>query len=139
MPKKALFAAHVIAHSTTPMPSSHAAIVYWIVSRPVTGRVKKKQASAPITGSTVGVTKCLRSIGSRRSTSTAMLTTVNTASSSRAVVPPRAGTTSLSLVLTKEMSPKAMVVVNTIATHGVRRPRCTHPSTGGRTSWRDMP
>ena len=52
-------------------------------------------------GSTVGVTKCSRSIGSLRSTSTAMLTMVKTPSSSSAVVPPSAGTTWLSLVLTK--------------------------------------
>ncbi|WP_280493303.1 acyl-CoA dehydrogenase family protein, partial [Nocardia asiatica] len=40
----------------------------------------------------VGVLKCLCATGSRRSTSTATLTTVNTASSSSAVVPPSSGT-----------------------------------------------
>ena len=35
--------------------------------------------------------------------------------------------------------PKAIAVVNRMATHGVRRDLCTQPSTGGRTSWRAMP
>lgn len=62
--------------------------------RPVHGPTKNAQASAPTTGSTVGATKCLRLIGSRRSTSTHTFTMANTASSSD-VVPPRAETTSL--------------------------------------------
>ncbi len=68
-----------------------------------------------------------------------MSTIVKSPSSSSAVVPPSAETTGLSLVLTKEISPKAIAVVNTMATHGVRRPRWTQPSTGGSTSWRAMP
>ena len=57
-----------------------------------------------------------------------MLTTVKTANSSSAVVPP--STLSWS---TKINRPKARAVVNRIATHGVRRPSSTRPSTGGST------
>ena len=75
-----------------------------------------------MTGSTVGVRKWSASTGSLRSTSTATLTTVNTISSSSAVVPPSAGTAP-----TKVISPKASAVVNRIAVVGVRRCR-VHPA-----------
>ena len=55
-----------------------------------------------MTGITVGALKCLCSTRSRRSTSTAMLTTVKTQSSSRAVVPPSAVRSA------NQISPKAI-------------------------------
>ncbi len=71
---------------------------------------------------------------SLRSTSTATLTTANTASSSSDVVPPSVEMAeSFANAVTYRMSPKAIVVVNKIATHGVRRDGCTVPSTGGST------
>ena len=61
------------------------------------------------------------------------MTTANTPSSSRAVVPPRVATASGLPNETKTINPKASAVVKTIATHGVRRVGCTLPSTGGST------
>ena len=86
-------------------------------------------------GSGVGARKCLLSTGSRRSTRQQMLTTVNTASNSSAVVPPSRLSWLLALdeLPTKISSPTAIAVVNKIATHGVRRPSSTRPSTGGST------
>ncbi|KMS85691.1 hypothetical protein ACZ91_40920 [Streptomyces regensis] len=53
------------------------------------------------------------------------MTTANTTSSSNAVVPP---STSMSTVDTRTI---AMTLVNTIATHGLRRNGCTVPNTFG--------
>ena len=63
-----------------------------------------------------------------------MLTTVKTPSSSSAVVPPSA-----LICPTKVIRPTASAVVNRIATHGVRRPGSTRPSTGGSTRWWAIP
>jgi hypothetical protein len=84
-------------------------------------------------GMTVGALKCLCSTRSRRSTSTATFTTVKTQSSSRAVVPPSAVRSA------NQISPKAINVVKTMPTHGVRRVRCTRPSTLGSTRSLAMP
>ena len=105
-----------------PMPIRTPAISYWIGLRPVHGPAKKAQDKAPRTGRTVGVRKCLCSTGSRRSTSTATFTTVKTHSSSRAVVPPSAGTSP-----TKVISPNASRVVNPIAMIG-RAAGCVDPA-----------
>ena len=80
-----------------------------------------------------GARKCGWSTGSRRSTSTAMLTMVNTPSSSSAVVPP---SSVMSTVITR-MS--AMTLVKMIETHGVRRPGCTRPKIAGSIRSLDIP
>ena len=79
-----------------------------------------RSIAAPSTGTNVGARKCSWSTLSLRSTSTATLTTVNTHSSSSAVVPPSAGTSP-----TKEISAKASSVVK--HDRDVRRaPGCMH-------------
>ena len=66
---------------------------------------------------------------------TAMLTTVKTASSSSAVVPPsRVIESASSHLVTAMIRPNAISVVKMIDTHGVRRPSCTSPRTRGSTS-----
>src|SRR3712207_3265914 len=82
----------VTPQRTTPIASRIPAIRYCSAGRPAHGVARYAQASAPTTGSTVGVRKWSASTRSRRSTRTATLTTVKTMSSSRAVVPPSAGT-----------------------------------------------
>ncbi|CAM5719321.1 hypothetical protein SHIRM173S_01212 [Streptomyces hirsutus] len=77
---------------------------------------------------------------SRRSTRTERLTPANTVSRSSDVVPPSKATTGLSgSSETKVMRPKAMAVVNRIATCGVRRTACTLDREGGSTPCLLMP
>jgi hypothetical protein len=57
-----------------------------------------------------------------------MFATVNTQSSSKAVVPPSAGISPTNVIRRKASS-----VVKPIATYSVRRLRCTLPSTNGKT------
>jgi hypothetical protein len=58
-----------------------------------------------------------------------MLTTANTASSNSDVVPPSVEMAeSLANAVTYRIRPKAIAVVNAIATHGVRREGCTTPT-----------
>ena len=65
---------------------------------------------------------------------------VNTASSSRAVVPDSAATIVLSdCVRTTMIRPSASTVVKAMAAHGERRPGSTLPRAGGSTLWWAMP
>src|SRR5690606_40950553 len=68
------------------MPSRTAAMRYSSSGRPDSGLAKKRQLSAPSTGTQVGALKCSCSTFSRRSASTEMLTTANTSNSSSDVV-----------------------------------------------------
>ena len=88
----------------------------------------------------VGALKCPRWPDRAAGSGTQTLTIVNTASSSRAVVPDSAATTVLSdWRRTTTIRPSARTVVNTIAAHGVRRSGSTLPRAGGSTSWLAMP
>ncbi len=118
----------------------HPAIWYCSPSRPVQGPTKNAQSTAPMTGRTVGATKCVRSIRSRRRTSTQTLTIVKTPSR-RSAGRPTEGRDDLALRVLRhdDDEPTAMAVVKRMAAHGVCRPRCTLPRKGGRTSWRAIP
>ena len=72
-----------------PMTTNAPATRYCCAGRPDSGVTRYSDTTNPMTGSTVGVLKWPPACRtSRRSTSTATLTTANTASSSRLVVPP---------------------------------------------------
>ena len=83
-----------MTQSTMPSARSHIATSYCRSSRSVHGPTKNAQAIAPMTGITVGATKCGPSTRSLRKTRTAMFTIVKTPRSNSAVVPPSTLTTS---------------------------------------------
>ena len=80
----------VTKNSTMPMTTRMPASMYCCDGRPDSGVTRYSEVIQPMTGSMVGVLKWPpAACTSRRNTSTATLTTANTASSSSDVVPPR--------------------------------------------------
>jgi hypothetical protein len=91
------------------------------------------EISAPSTGNTEGAWKCSWSTDSRRSTSTATFTIVNTVSSSTTVVSASVDRSPV------EISTTAIAVVKMIAATGVRRPGSVREKSRATMPWSAIP